>query len=326
MQMNGAHAKHNVLISKYAMPLCLLAFVLLLQILNPGVSLLVPDNLNTILLQASVLGLISLGLSFVMISGETDISFAGTLGMMGAVFTMLTTYLQMNYFAALAIVILIGISISLAMAVFVTKCGFSGFIVSIAFMFIGLGIERGFNEGVTIWLKNDSVQALGRTTIGGVYMFGWIMILLFIIAFIIIRQTKYGFDLRIIGENRNAGIEAGIKADRIKVIAFVTAGLMYALSATMEPIRYGGSIMGAGQNYMLPALAACFLGSTMFTPGHVNVLGTFIGAFFMIIISNFMQLLNMDYYFTPLVQGIVLLIAVTISMWKSRNVIKQVKV
>jgi ribose/xylose/arabinose/galactoside ABC-type transport system permease subunit len=93
-----------------------------------------------------------------------------------------------------------------------------------------------------------------------------------------------------------------------------------------EPIRYGGSIVGAGQGYLLPALAACYLGSTMFSPGRVNIAGTFVGTVFMILISNFMQLLSIVYYYTPLVQGIALIIAVGISVIKNKGEIQQVKV
>ena len=77
---------------------------------------------------------------------------------------------------------------------------------------------------------------------------------------------------------------------------------------------------------MLPALAACFLGSTMFTPGRVNIIGTLIGSLFMTVISNFMQLLSLAYYFPPLVQGLTLLLAVGISVFHNRDTIQQVKI
>ena len=99
-----------------------------------------------------------------------------------------------------------------------------------------------------------------------------------------------------------------------------------ALASTTEPIRYGGSIVGAGQSYMLPALSACYLGSTMFKPGRVNIAGTFIGVLFMICVSNFMTLLSFQYYFTPLVQGLILIFAVGLSSFKTRDTIQQVKV
>jgi ribose transport system permease protein len=312
-------------IQKYAMPLVLVILILILQIASGNKNLLAWTNIKTIILQASVLGFIALGLSFVMIAGETDISFAGTMGMMSTTFTLLITK-GWNYFPALALVMLIGAFLGLLISLLVTKAGFSGFIISIGFMFMGLGIERSFNEGVTLWLREPSVQRIGTLEIGGVFVFGWILILLYIFSYVVVQKTKFGFDLRIIGENKAAGLEAGINDKRIKIISFVLAGILFALAGTAEPIRYGGSIVGAGQGYMLPALAACYLGSTMFNPGRVNIAGTFVGSIFLILISNFMQLLSMAYYYTPLVQGVVLIIAVGISVIKNRGAIQQVKV
>jgi ribose transport system permease protein len=312
-------------IQKYAMPLVLLIFILILQAFSGNKNLLSWQNIKTVILQTSVLGFIALGLSFVMIVGETDISFAGTMGMMSASFTLLITA-GLSYFPALVITLLIGAFCGVLISLLVTKAGFSGFIVSIGFMFMGLGIERAFNEGITIWLKEESVQRIGQLEFAGVYVFGWVLLLLYITAYVVIQKTKIGFALQITGENSAAGREVGINETAIKTTAFIAAGVLFGLSATAEPIRYGGSIVGAGQGYLLPALAACFLGSTMFNPGRVNVFGTLIGSVFMILISNFMQLLSMAYYFTPLVQGIVLIIAVGISVIKNKGTIQQVKV
>jgi ribose/xylose/arabinose/galactoside ABC-type transport system permease subunit len=312
-------------IQKYGMPLALLLFILILQGVSGNKNLLAWQNIKTIMLQASVLGFIALGLSFVMIAGETDISFAGTMGMMSASFTLMVTA-GMGYFSALFLTLLIGALCGFLIALLVTKAGFSGFIVSIGFMFMGLGIERSFNEGITIWLKEERVARIGQLELGGIFVFGWILLLLYAAAYLVIQKTKLGFSLRITGENPQAGREVGINEKAVRTAAFVIAGVFFGLSASAEPIRYGGSIVGAGQGYLLPALAACFLGSTMFNPGRVNVFGSLIGSVFMILISNFMQLLSLAYYFTPLVQGIVLIIAVGISVINNKGKIQQVKV
>lgn len=311
--------------ARLAMPAVLMLLVLALQLARPDANLLSPDNIKTIFLQASVLGFLSLGLSFVMIAGESDISFAGTLGMMSAVFTMLINA-GVSYFPALLIVLALGMAIGLLIAFVVTRFGFSAFIVSIAVMFMGLGIERSFNEGITIWMRNESVLAIGRMELGGFFIMGWEVVALFLIGLIVVQRTRFGFEVRIVGENRFAAMEAGIRDKRVKLLAFMVAGALFGLASTTEPIRFGGSIVGAGQSYMLPALSACYLGSTMFKPGRVNIGGTFVGALFMICVSNFMTLLSAQYYFTPLVQGLILIVAVGMSCFKTRAVIQQVKI
>lgn len=311
--------------AKFAMPVVLLLLILCMQLLRPDANLLSVENIKTIFLQTSVLGFLALGLSFVMIAGESDISFAGTLGMMSAVFTMLINA-GVGYLPALLIVAVIGMLIACLIALAVTRFGFSAFIVSIAVMFMGLGIERSFNEGITIWMQSETVLGIGRMQIAGFFVLGWEVIALFAIALFVVQKTQFGFELRIVGENRFAAREAGVADRRMKILAFVVAGALYGLASTTEPIRYGGSIVGAGQNYMLPALSACYLGSTMFKPGRVNIAGTFVGALFMICVSNFMTLLSAQYYFTPLVQGLILILAVGLSCFKNRATIQQVKI
>lgn len=311
--------------AKFAMPVVLLLLILCMQLLRPDANLLSVENIKTIFLQTSVLGFLALGLSFVMIAGESDISFAGTLGMMSAVFTMLINA-GVGYLPALLIVAVIGMLIACLIALAVTRFGFSAFIVSIAVMFMGLGIERSFNEGITIWMQSETVLGIGRMQIAGFFVLGWEVIALFAIALFVVQKTRFGFELRIVGENRFAAREAGVDDRRMKILAFVVAGALYGLASTTEPIRYGGSIVGAGQNYMLPALSACYLGSTMFKPGRVNIAGTFVGALFMICVSNFMTLLSAQYYFTPLVQGLILILAVGLSCFKNRATIHQVKI
>lgn len=311
--------------AKFAMPALLACVIVGMQLIRSDANLLSPDNIKTIFLQTSVLGFLALGLTFVMIAGESDISFAGTLGMMSTIFTMLINA-GVGYFPAVLIVVLLGMAIGFMISFVVTRFGFSAFIVSIAVMFMGLGIERSFNEGITIWLQNEQVLGIGHMQVGGFFLLGWEVIILYAAALLVVQKTHLGFKMRIVGENRFAAMEAGVPDKRIKILSFVIAGAMFALASTTEPIRFGGSIVGAGQSYMLPALSACYLGSTMFKPGRVNVGGTFVGALFMICVSNFMTLLSAQYYFTPLVQGLILILAVGMSCFKTRATIQQVKI
>lgn len=163
--------------AKFAMPVVLLLLILCMQLLRPDANLLSVENIKTIFLQTSVLGFLALGLSFVMIAGESDISFAGTLGMMSAVFTMLINA-GVGYLPALLIVAVIGMLIACLIALAVTRFGFSAFIVSIAVMFMGLGIERSFNEGITIWMQSETVLGIGRMQIAGFFVLGWEVIAL----------------------------------------------------------------------------------------------------------------------------------------------------
>ena len=106
---------------------------------------------------------------------------------------------------------------------------------------------------------------------------------------------------------------------------FVLAAIFYGIAGVIEPIRVSGSVIYAGNAMLLPAMAACYMGSTMFVPGKVNVAGTFFSAIFLSFILNILTLLGVRYYFVALIQGSLLILSVVISNIKNRS-IKQVTI
>jgi ribose transport system permease protein len=190
-------------------------------------------------------------------------------------------------------------------------------------MFMAIGIEKALHQQTTI-INSKEIKAFSTVEFG-LPIVVWLMILLFIASFLVVNKTKFGFELRIVGENKLAGIEAGINIQVMKIIAYIIAGSLLGLAATIESTRVG-AIYLQGQNYMLPIFAACYLGSSMFIPGRVNILGTFVGALFMGIIGSFMKMMNVESYIIPIVQGTILIIAVGVASFRTRDKIQQVKV
>lgn len=316
--------KKHEFMSKYATPLALLLVVFLIQLFNLDKNLLSASNIKIILLQSTVLGLTSLGLSIVMIGGETDLSIQGTIGMIGCTFALLLSMGKPPLLAFL-VSLLAGVLTGVFIAYFVSKLKFSAFVITISFMFITMGIERTYNDGKTIWVTNENIKSLGTKEIFGLPILIVLLIVAYALWHFIINQTSYGFKLRVVGENSKAADEVGVNSSMYKASAFIFAAIIYTFAAVIEPIRVEGAIIYAGRNYLLPAMAACYFGSSMFTPGRVNILGTLIGSIFMSMIINFLSFLNIQYYFIPLIQGGLLLVGVGLATIKSRE-IKQVKI
>lgn len=309
-------------IHRYGMPIGLLILVVLLQVVNPDVPLCSLINIKNILLQTVSIALAALGLSYIMISGEGDMSFAGIFSLLSVAFALAVNATN-SFFIALIVVLAIAITINTAISLLVTKLNFSSFIVSIAVMFMAIGIEKALHQQTTL-INIDRIKKFSTIEFG-LPVVVWLMFVIFIISFLIVNKTKFGFKLRIVGENKLAGIEAGINIKAMKIIAYVIAGCLLALASTIESTRVG-AIYLQGQNYMLPIFAACYLGSSMFNPGRVNVLGTFVGALFMGVIGAFMKMMNVQSFIIPIVQGTILILAVGIACFRNRNKIQQVKV
>lgn len=308
----------------YAVLIFILLFIFVIQIFKPELGILKISNLITILNQTTVLGFTALGLTLVMIVGEIDLSMAGTIGLSATVFAQ-GLYLNMNIFLVLLITILILVFFSFICGILVTKLGVNSFLATVAVMYVTMGIQKAYTNGITIWIVNDFILGLQDKKLFGVPIFILFLLLAYILGYIIVNKTPWGFRIRIIGENINAAKEVGIKTSFIKLWVFIIAAVFYSFAVVIETIRVTGAIIYSGQPILLPAMAACFLGSTMFSPGKVNVIGTFMGSIFLILILNILTQMGLGYYFISLIQGLALLIAVIISNIKNQT-IKQIKI
>ena len=131
--------------------------------------------------------------------------------------------------------------------------------------------------------------------------------------------------MRVVGESRDAAVESGINTRKYILLAYILAAVLLALGTIVETSRVGANYQ-QGMNYMVNVFAACYLGSSMFMLGRINVAGTFVGAFFIALIANIMQMMNIDAFMIALTQGVILIISVGISTFSTRDQIRQNKI
>jgi len=270
-----------------------------------------------------VLSLVAFGLSITMMCGEIDLSYVGSLGLLGTVFVMLLD--SVNGLIAALIVIGLSLIIGVLNGVFISKWKYSSFLATLSMMFIMMGLQRGLTNGRAVWIDNKEVLGVASMQILSVPFPAIILIISFIIYYFFIIYSNAGFKLKVIGENIEAAKEVGIKTMRIKWLAFIFASLCFGIAGVIEPLRSSGGVIDSGWALFVPSLAACFLGTTMFEPGRVNPLGTLISALFLSLIINFLTQIGIVYYFINLILGFLLLLAVGLSSIKNRS-IKQIKI
>ncbi len=316
--MNNKSSKY---LRFYGMPIGLLTLVILLQVIFYKVPLFSALNIKHILLESVSIALTALGLSYIMMGGEGDLSFAGMFSLLTVIFATVAN-LTSNFFIAYIFVTVIAVAVNLSIAALITRLKFSSFIISIAVMFMANGVEKAFHQQTT--LIADAAIVSFATVEFGLPLIVWILFIMYMGSYLLVNKTVFGFSLRIVGENNNAAIEAGINSNAMKVSAYLIAGLLLALAASVESTRVG-AIYEQGKFYMLPVFAACYLGSSMFTPGRINVFGTFFGLLFLATIEKFMNMINVDSYLVAIVQGVILIVAVGLVAFKNREKIVQIK-
>jgi ribose/xylose/arabinose/galactoside ABC-type transport system permease subunit len=281
------------------------------------------QNLQNILVQSTSLGICAFGLTFVLMTGEIDMSYAGVIGLVGTVLaSMLKEGHPIGWVTLICLGIGLGTGIINALLIVVFKL--PSFLVTVAIMFLSMGAERVISQGVTTWIRQPDVLAIVQTTLGPIPVTVIYLFALFAACWFFQTQTKSGQYIRALGENINAVREVGIRAVLLKSIVFVIAGGLFAVAGYVETLRIGGGIMYAGKPLMVFVLAACFLGTATFKAGKVNFPGTLIGAFFLYTLLSGFTGLGLQFYFVPAAQGLILIISVAVSSIR-RGKIEQVQ-
>lgn len=264
-------------------------------------------NLLNILLQSSILGILAVGMTFLMISGYFDISIGSMMALTAAVAVSLTGYsVPLAILAALACGALFG-AIN---GFFVTKGKINAFIVTLAAM-VGirglLYVYTGEREII------GTVQAFEKIAAGEIFNIP-VPILIWAAIVIacewILRKTVYGRNVYGIGGNREATKNAGVPVDRYIFAFFMINGILVAIAGIILASRLNAAtpVLGLGQEMIV--IIAVVLGGTKLDGGYGNMIKTVAGVLTVGIIQNGMNILNVQTYYNMLIMGGIFILVV----------------
>ncbi|MDK2950744.1 MAG: ribose transport system permease protein [Kosmotogales bacterium] len=270
------------------------------------------NNFVNILIQISPLLVSALGMTFVNMAGESDLSIGGTFGLCTTLFCLLLQK-NINPFLSVLITIAASLVIGLLNGYLIAYRKMSSFIVTVGTMFIAMGIERTLNGGFSIWIRNDDVLEFSGGSTLGIPNLIIVSVVFFISVYFVLHQTKYGSHIQSVGENLETANLAGIAVKKLKFGTFLIASSFYAVGGILYALRGSGAICYAGQKVLLPVMAITFIGKTFLGYKRPNVIGIYIGTLILGAISNAFTLIGIEFYFTPIAQGIVLALAAAVS-------------
>ncbi|HEY7036542.1 MAG TPA: ABC transporter permease [Thermomicrobiales bacterium] len=280
-----------------------------LSILRPD-TFFTTDNIIGIAQRISLLTIIAVGMTFVFIAGEIDLSVGSMYGLLAiGLSTALVTH-HWNPALALVVVIVAGAGLGFVNGFITTQFGIPSFIVTLGM----LAIMRGI---VLSWVK---VPPFGRE--GGWFdrIFGarwhsvpaqvfW-MIAVVIVASWVLARTKFGYHVYATGGNPQAAANAGINTKRVKIVSFMILGALTGFAAAIITGWLHGVSRSHGQGYELDVIAAVVVGGTALTGGSGSVFGTFLGACLIGLIGNGLILLGANSETEQIAKGVVIIAAV----------------
>ena len=260
-------------------------------------------------------GLVALTLTMVIVGGDIDLSFPSIMGLSMVGFIAVERGLQWNAGLAVLAAIAVGAAAGAFNGVFVTVVGIPALVVTIGTQYLYRGLTLVLVGGKSYAL----VDARGSTAydllvgrVGGIPMqFVW-YVAVAIGTWLLLFRHRLGQNTQVVGDNRQAAELMGIPIRRTRVVLFVLVGMTAALAGVMNSLQVANFYPSIGAGYLLPALAAVFIGGTSVFGGRGTVWGTFLGAFLIGGINAGIIAVGLTDYYTGLIYGAIILVAISI--------------
>jgi simple sugar transport system permease protein len=268
------------------------------------------SNLLNLLRQAAPLMIVAVAMTFVITTGGIDLSVGSSMALANALVAIILAH-GTPWPAAVLIVLGIGGLIGLMQGWFIAYEKIPPFIVTLAGLSIFRGIALLMTEGFSIPIDRSSgFLVLGRGWFMGIPIPAILAIIVVIAGLVALSQTTFGRHVIGIGADTESARRAGIPTNRVIISVYVLAGMAAAFAGLIFAARLASGSSNAGVAFELEVIAAVVLGGTSLMGGRGSVAGTVLGALTIVVIGNGLILLHVSPFFTQIVTGAIILIAI----------------
>jgi simple sugar transport system permease protein len=263
---------------------------------------------------------VGLGLVYITVAGEIDLSFPSIIALSGLAFAWTLEQTQLNFGIAAIAAIVVGTACGYINGLLVTKLGLSSLITTLGMNFALIGLTNILNRGEVRMLSDMDGTWVRRIVVGSwgpipAQMF-WSLGVALVLG-LILHRHKFGIHVHVAGDNPEAGRAMGVNIERTKTLAFVIVGITSAITAMIAILLNSTYFATMGEGYLLPVLAAVFVGGTPVTGGRGTIGGLVIGAATVVFIQVGVVASGLDGYWTSLGFGLVIVLSLLGHRWFS---------
>lgn len=277
-------------------------------------------NLYNILLQASILSVLAMGMTFVIISGGFDLSVGSTTALAGC--AAAAAMLHFGIAAGLVAGLVAGLAAGLINGLLIAGLRLNPFIATMGTMVVLRGFALLYTEGQPIFGEAGLPPLFldyARKSLFGIPLLTWTPIVLFVLLGWALHLSTFGKRLFAVGGNEEAAFLAGIDVTRTRIAAYVIAGVIAGIAGIMLTARLQSGQPTAGEGYELSAIAAVILGGASLRGGQGNLAMTIVGVLIIVILGNALNLLNVNSYWQRIAVGLVILLAAAADQIRRRR-------
>lgn len=298
----------------------LIALFLIAGIANP--AFLDYTNIINCFNTATMYTLLAIGIAFVIMTGEIDVSIGATLGL-SAAYTGLIAQQDGSIGKMLVVVVLIGAAIGLVNGLGVAFFGVPSLIFTLGTNGVIRGLVFVASKGRTVENFGGTVSSYGNKVLfAGITWYYAIVVALVIIAHLVLTRTRKGKYFIAVGDNPGGANLVGISVLKVKLLAYLLCGVFAGVAGFVFASKYGQVMTTAGNGYEMTAIAACVLGGISLSGGLGNMVGAAIGAVIMSSISRLLVFIGLPPTYDNTITGIMLIVIVVVDALTQRRAVE----
>jgi ribose transport system permease protein len=317
--------KKKINLKNQAVWLMLVCLIIIFSLITPNFS--TPGNLVTILRQVSNIGILSVGMTFVLLAGGIDLSIGNQMGLVGIISALSMTSLNIPVWAACVVGLLVGTVVGLINGTLITFTKMPPLICTLGMSYVARGLAFIITNGYPIYGLPKGVKILGQG-----YMLKVVPVCVLIMAAVvaigafILNKTHTGRQLYAIGSNEEASRLSGLNVKKVRVLVYTLSGFLAAVSGLVMMSRVNSGQAVSGNGMEMDALIACVVGGISVTGGEGRATGMIGGMLVMGVLANGMAVAGLGEYMQMLVKGLVLIAVVAVDCWSRSRASKSITV
>lgn len=311
------------IVYRYAALGILVVLVAVFGILQP--RFLAFDNLANILQSVSVSAFLALGVTVSLVVDGFDVSIGSvaSLGVISA--TAMMVYYRQELVIALLVPILLGAVVGLVNAFLIVKIRLPDLLATLAMLFVVNGVQMTYTSGFSIYpgqsqpghpargIVVPSFLYIGQGKVLGIPFAAILLVLAVIACHVFLNKTTTGRFMYLVGGNQDAARHMGLPVGRLRTYAYVISGVLSAIGGIILAAKIGGGQVSAGAPLLTDAVAAAYVGYSIFGQKRASVVGTLIGAVLIGVLINGLTMLNVAYYAQDIIKGGIFIVALAFS-------------
>jgi ribose transport system permease protein len=306
------------LLSNRDVAILIVALLLFAVFALAGPRFLSENNLVDIARRAAILGILAVGMTYLFVAGELDLSIGSHYGFLLILMSFQEERLGMDPWLSAGVVILIGLMIGAVNGLLVTRVGLPSFITTLGMLALLRGATNAVSSGYPIPAKNTDLAfyQIIRANFPGTPVPNLFvaMLAVMLIGGIVLARTKFGSDVYATGGDAEAARNNGIDTRRVKLVCFVLMGGLCGLSAALLFGRVGLAPLSAGVNLELQVIAAVIIGGVALFGGRGTIFGSFIGVLILSMLTSGIILMGVRQFWDGVAAGAVILVAAGIDL------------